>query len=122
MDIQLRRFGFCGDKTCKVGSVDGEVSLALGTLTAGGVVQVLLNMQFRPELAMGLLTVLVRVLVSLFMGLFGTWRVRGRKTAPFFAQRARSACPKTRVAHSLENLTSSYSTGCRSVSLQDSSA
>jgi putative ABC transport system permease protein len=32
---------------------------------------------------MGLLTVLVGVTVSLVMGLLGTWRVLGRKAAPF---------------------------------------
>lgn len=58
-------------------------SLILGTVTAWGVVQGLLNMQFRPDLAMGLLTVLAGVGVSLAMGLLGTWRVLGKKAAPF---------------------------------------
>jgi len=65
------------------GLFTGLGSLALGTLTAWGVVQGLLRMQFRPDLAMGLLTVLVGVGVSLCMGLLGTWRVLGRKAAPF---------------------------------------
>ncbi|MBE1425761.1 putative ABC transport system permease protein [Desulfomicrobium macestii] len=65
------------------GLFTGLGSLALGTLTAWGVVQGLLRMQFRPDLAMGLLTVLAGVGVSLFMGLLGTWRVLGRKAAPF---------------------------------------
>ncbi|MBU4524620.1 MAG: permease [Desulfomicrobium sp.] len=65
------------------GLFTGLGSLALGTLTAWGVVQGLLKMHFSPDLAMGLLTVLVGVTVSLVMGLLGTWRVLGRKAAPF---------------------------------------
>ncbi|SFJ57210.1 putative ABC transport system permease protein [Desulfomicrobium apsheronum] len=65
------------------GLFTGLGSLALGTITAWGVVQGLLRMQFRPDLTMGLLTVLAGVGVSLFMGLLGTWRVLGRKAAPF---------------------------------------
>lgn len=65
------------------GLFTGLGSLILGTVTAWGVVQGLLNMQFRPDLAMGLLTVLAGVGVSLAMGLLGTWRVLGKKAAPF---------------------------------------
>lgn len=65
------------------GLFTGVGSLALGTLTAWGVVQGLLRMQFIPDLTMGLLTVLAGVAVSLVMGLLGTWRVLGKKAAPF---------------------------------------
>ena len=58
-------------------------SLALGTLTAWGVVQGLLRMQFTPDLWTGTATVLAGVGISLAMGLLGTWRVLGRKAAPF---------------------------------------
>jgi putative ABC transport system permease protein len=61
----------------------GLGSLILGTVTAWGVVQGLLKMQFTPDLLTGLLTVLAGVAISLAMGLLGTWRVLGRKAAPF---------------------------------------
>lgn len=65
------------------GLFTGLGSLALGTLTAWGVVQGLLKMHFIPDLITGLLTVLAGIAVSLVMGLLGTWRVLGRKAAPF---------------------------------------
>jgi len=65
------------------GLFTGLGSLILGTVTAWGVVQGLLKMQFVPDLTTGLLTVLAGVAISLAMGLLGTWRVLGRKAAPF---------------------------------------
>jgi putative ABC transport system permease protein len=65
------------------GLFTGLGSLVLGTLTAWGVVQGLLRMQFTPDLWTGLATVLAGVGISLAMGLLGTWRVLGRKAAPF---------------------------------------
>lgn len=58
-------------------------SLALGTVTAWGVVHGLLRMRFVPDLWIGVLTVVVGVAVSLLMGLLGTWRALGRKAAPY---------------------------------------
>jgi putative ABC transport system permease protein len=65
------------------GLFTGIGSLILGTITAWGVVQGLLKMQFTPDLATGLLTVLAGVAISLIMGLLGTWRVLGKKASPF---------------------------------------
>lgn len=65
------------------GLFTGLGSLILGTVTAWGVVQGLLQMHFTPDLATGLLTVLAGIAVSLGMGLLGTWRVLGKKAAPF---------------------------------------
>ena len=65
------------------GLFTGMGSLILGTVTAWGVVQGLLKMQFTPDLTTGFLTVLAGVGISLAMGLLGTWRVLGRKAAPF---------------------------------------
>jgi putative ABC transport system permease protein len=65
------------------GLFTGLGSLVLGTLTAWGVVQGLLKMHFTPDLLTGFLTVLAGMAVSLLMGLLGTWRVLGRKAAPF---------------------------------------
>lgn len=65
------------------GLFTGMGSLALGTLTAWGVVQGLLRMRFTPDFGVGALTVLAGVSLSLVMGLLGTWRVLGRKAAPF---------------------------------------
>lgn len=65
------------------GLFTGLGSLILGTVTAWGVVQGLLKMQFTPDLSTGLLTVLAGVAISLAMGLLGTWRVLGKKAAPF---------------------------------------
>ena len=65
------------------GLFTGLGSLILGTVTAWGVVQGLLKMQFTPDLLTGLFTVLAGVGISLLMGLLGTWRVLGKKAAPF---------------------------------------
>ena len=65
------------------GLFTGLGSLILGTVTAWGVVQGLLKMQFTPDLRTGLATVLAGVGISLAMGLLGTWRVLGKKAAPF---------------------------------------
>jgi putative ABC transport system permease protein len=65
------------------GLFTGLGSLILGTVTAWGVVQGLLKMQFTPDLWTGLATVLAGVGISLAMGLLGTWRVLGKKAAPF---------------------------------------
>ncbi|NCD26284.1 MAG: FtsX-like permease family protein [Deltaproteobacteria bacterium] len=65
------------------GLFTGLGSLALGTLTAWGVVQGVLHMRFVPDLGIGLLTVLGGVGVSLVMGLLGTWRALGRAAAPY---------------------------------------
>jgi len=65
------------------GLFTGLGSLILGTVIAWGVIQGLLHMRFVPDLSTGLLTVLAGVAVSLLMGLLGTWRVLGRKAAPF---------------------------------------
>jgi putative ABC transport system permease protein len=65
------------------GLFTGLGSLILGSLTAWGVVQGLLHMRFVPDLPLAVLTVLCGVGVSLVMGLLGTWRVLGRKAAPY---------------------------------------
>jgi putative ABC transport system permease protein len=65
------------------GLFTGLGSLILGTITAWGVVQGLLKMQFTPDLSTGLLTVLAGMGISLAMGLLGTWRVLGKKASPF---------------------------------------
>ncbi len=61
----------------------GLGSLILGIVTAWGVVQGLLKMLFTPDLWTGLATVLAGVGISLAIGLLGTWRVLGKKAAPF---------------------------------------
>ena len=65
------------------GLFTGLGSLALGALTAWGVVQGLLHMRFVPDLTIGVLTVLGGVGVSLVIGLLGTWRALGRTAAPY---------------------------------------
>lgn len=57
-------------------------SLGLGTLAAWGVVEGLMHMRFTPDLRTGFFTVVAGVVISLLMGLLGTWRALGRKAAP----------------------------------------
>lgn len=64
------------------GLFTGLGSLVLGTLTAWGVVQGLMRMAFVPDYAVGFGTVAGGVLVSLLVGLLGTWRALGQKAAP----------------------------------------
>lgn len=65
------------------GLFTGIGSLVLGTLTAWGVVHGILHMRFIVDPVAGVATVVCGVVVSLVMGLLGTWRALGRSAAPF---------------------------------------
>jgi len=58
-------------------------SLVLGTIAAWGVVTRLLKMQFNPDFKIAILTVVSGIILALIVGLLGTWRTLGQKTAPF---------------------------------------
>lgn len=65
-----------------IGLATAVFALLAGTLGAWLVITKLMNLTFYPEPMVALLTVLLALILTIGMGLAGTWRILGQKAAP----------------------------------------
>lgn len=65
------------------GLATGLSSLILGSIAAWAIVTGLLKMSFTPDYKIAALTIAAGITSAITMGLWGTWRTLGQKTAPF---------------------------------------